>query len=245
MFTKYHIDKPNLFDELSQCIKYEPVAKGKMVANIADCEDDLVPLVRTTTKYNLPTQKFQSIHYDIIDDIKTVSLKSGLNFNSGLVEIYNGEFRTMSYHSEQSQDIDPSTFICIFSCYSNPKSYDKRELKIMNKETNKKMTIELDHNSIVLFSYQTNQTHLHKIVLEEFTNIQNQWLGITFKMSKTKLEFINDLAYFYQTDTILRLANIDETKEYYKSRGDENKLANYSYPQLDYTISPGDLLAPI
>ena len=42
----------------------------------------------------------------------------------------------------------------------------------------------------------------------------------------------------------LVLATSEEKKEFYKLRSEENKLINYEYPPINYTISPSDLINP-
>ena len=46
----------------------------------------------------------------------------------------------------------------------------------------------------------------------------------------------------YLNERILRLANDKEKSEFYKLRSNENKLIEYVYPELDYTISKSDLM---
>ena len=68
MFTKFTIDtETNLFEELSKSITFEDITNGRQGATLVDYKDDLIPLVRTTTNYNNPAQKFLPIHYDIIE----------------------------------------------------------------------------------------------------------------------------------------------------------------------------------
>jgi hypothetical protein len=72
--------------------------------------------------------------------------------------------------------------------------------------------------------------------------MDDKWLGITFRLSKTYIEFVNEISYFYKTDKKLKLANEEETKEFYKMRQTENKSINFEYPEINYTISESDLL---
>ena len=73
-------------------------------------------------------------------------------------------------------------------------------------------------------------------------NSQNNWLGITFRLSKTFINFINEIPYFYNSERILKLANNEETKEFYKLRKNENTNIDFKWPNLDYTINKSDLI---
>lgn len=68
------------------------------------------------------------------------------------------------------------------------------------------------------------------------------WLGITFRKSKTFIIFHNELPYFYSNKKILTLADKYQRNEFYKYKSLENLSAEYVYPNIDYTISNGDLL---
>jgi hypothetical protein len=151
----------------------------------------------------------------------------------------------MGYHSDQALDLKPDSYICLFSCYENQVvSSDIRKLKIKKKgPNNKEECINLDNNSIVLFSLNTNSNYLHKIILD--TKSSNKWLGITFRLSKTFIHFINEIPYFHQSENILKMANKMEEKQYYSCRSKENMNKEYEYPNIDYTISIGDTIGPV
>lgn len=236
MFSKFDMNyKENLFEELSKSTKFEKLGKGRYGAVLADIHKNVVPIVRTTTKYNNPIQKFSQIHYDIMKNIKDII------FNNALIEIYDKDYTKMGEHSDQALDLDINSYICLFSCYDNPNTKDIRTLKIKNKSTNELSEIFLTHLSIILFSVKTNSNFLHKIVLDN-AKTNDKWIGITFRLTKTYIEFINEIPYFYKTDKILKLANEEETKEFYSLRQKENKNIVFEYPELNYTISMSDLI---
>jgi hypothetical protein len=241
MFAKNILDyKTNIFDELSKSVQFETITTGRKGATIVDATSSLVPLVRTTTAYNTPVQPFTKIHNSIITNIQ--HLHKDAKFNNALVELYDHTYLTMGYHSDQALDLAEDSYICLFSCYNTPNPNDVRTLKIKNKTTGTHSEIVLDHNSIVLFSIATNAQHLHKIVLENPTSTTDQWLGITFRLSKTFIQFINKVPYLYPTNKVLRMATDAEKKEFYKCRSAENKNTFYKYPLIEYTISPSDLI---
>ncbi len=71
MFSKYTLDFPtNLFDQLSSSTKFEDITKGRVGANLVDYKNNLIPLVRPTSVYHVPAQKFLPIHHHIIDNIR-------------------------------------------------------------------------------------------------------------------------------------------------------------------------------
>lgn len=239
MFSRHNIEcDPNIFDTLFQSVDFEVITDGRWGANIVDTKDGLVPIVRTTSNYNNPNQNFRSVHYDLVDKIKNTVNIPGIQFNNAMVELYDFRYIRMGFHTDQSLDLDNNSYICIFSCYDNPSSL--RTLQIQDKVTRKLSEISLDDGSLVIFSVETNKTHVHKIIGEN--NSTNQWLGITFRLSKTFIMFNNEIPYFYPNSQQLRIANDDEKRELMRYKGIENREISYTYPQIDFTISCGDMI---
>ena len=232
-----HATEPFSYQDLIGSVKFEEITKGRCGAVIATLNNNTIPIVRTTTKYNNPIQPFGNIHYKLIENIKKISVNE-LSFNNALIEIYDSKYKSMGLHTDQALDLADNSYICLYSCYDDCKN--SRTLNIVNKTTNKKSEIILEHNSIVLFSLETNKNFLHQIVFNN--NSQNNWLGITFRLSKTFINFINEIPYFYNSERILKLANNEETKEFYKLRKNENTNIDFKWPNLDYTINKSDLI---
>lgn len=220
-----------MFKILSSITKFEDITKGRQGAIIIDSHNNTIPIVRTTTIYKNENQPFLRIHRNMIDIIKKIT-KLPLEFNNAMVEIYTQEYKTMGYHSDQALDLADDSYICIFSCYDEP-ACNVRKLQIKNKITNECSEVSLDNNSIVLFSTSTNKQHLHRIVLEGECS---DWLGITFRLSKTYIEYINKVPYFCSNKLELLAATSEEKKEFYKLRSKENKEVNFVYPEINYTI---------
>lgn len=238
MFIKHDIDLPNdIFTCLSESIKFEKITEGRLGAILVD-NDDPIPIARSTTKYNEPVQKFIPVHYDIINKIRDTT-KMNLSFNNAMIEIYDPDYCNMKYHSDQSLDLKEDSYICIFSCY-NDSSY-LRKLKIKSKETHEEDEITLDNNSVVLWDLSTNLKYLHKIILET-NKSNNKWLGITFRLSKTFIKFVDEIPYFSNGD-VLVLANDSQKKEFYKMRDLENSSVGFVYPEICYTISISDMMS--
>jgi hypothetical protein len=169
-----------------------------------------------------------------------------------MVELYTENYKKMKYHSDQALDLCDNSYIFIYSCYKNHEN-PNRILKIKNKTTKKIETILMEHNSVILFSTETNNKYLHKIILkntsnnnsDDYNNTSNNWIGITFRLSKTIINFINDIPYINYTNNILTKATEKEKEMFYKLRSQENKTnGEYKYPEINYTISSNDILKP-
>lgn len=242
----------NLFNELLNQIEFENVANGRIGNHLVKVSDSGIPIVRTTTKYNISAHTFSLTHNTIVDSINdSLEHLPSVNFNNALIEVYDSSYTKMKYHSDQCLDLVANSYIGLFSCYEKPNELTEqsiRKLKIKDKITNKEFEISLTHNSFILFSLSANSRFFHKIVLEQVPKqkplqSENKWLGITLRESKTFILFKNNLAYL-ENGKLLELATDDQQKEYFKLRGEENKSMNFIYPQIDYTLSKADTLIP-
>ena len=240
MFNYYDLNLNNTlinYDNLVNSFNFEELSNGRKSCVLSDIQNNFIPIVRTTTKYNNPIQNFNTYTNILINNIK--KLNNNISFNNSLVEIYDNNYKTMKYHSDQQLDLKDNSYICIFSCYSNPKTNNFRKLFIKNKLDNNIEEYVLKNNSIIIFSTDTNKKYLHKIILDKITENTN-WLGITLRLSKTFINFIDNKPYI--NNNLLYLASLEEEKKFYKLRKDENLSIEYKYPDLNYTISPSDLL---
>lgn len=246
MFTKYLIDyKDDMFTLLSASVEFEYVCKGRKGAILVDAQDDLVPIVRTTTVYIKPAQTFLPIHLELVNNIRSVSNIADLQLNNAIIEIYDNSYRTMKFHSDQALDLTDDSYICVFSCYDNPIS-DMRKLQIKHKTTGELSEIVMEHNSVIIFSIDTNKKYLHRIVPISTVKSSDQscrWLGVTLRLSKTLIRFVNEIPYFSTTSKILRL-NTDK-REFMKQKGVENSNSGYDCVDIDYTISISDTMLPV
>lgn len=236
----------NLFEELLASVRFEDVGKGRQGAVLVKADKICqIPIVRTTTRYSTPAQHFRSIHEQLAQQIQKIASLS-LGFNNALIETYTNAYTTMGSHSDQALDLSDESFIAIFSCYKHPEiTSPLRKLIVELKESGGNLVeIPLIHNSVIAFSVDTNRQLKHKIVLNASPQSpENQWLGITFRTSKTFVRFRDDGAYF-QDNARLTLANDEQRQEFYHLRRQENHETNFTYPQITYTISESDLMPP-
>jgi hypothetical protein len=247
----------NLFSELFDSVSFEDVAKGRIGNHLVNISQKGVPIVRTTTLYTIPAHNFSAVHHNIVESVNktiessTIDQLPLLDFNNALIEVYDCNYATMKYHSDQCMDLETDSYIGLFTCYENPDKLTEknlRKLKLKDKTTNEEFDISLTHNSIVLFSLPANTKFLHKIILESVPSLKksesdNKWLGITFRKSKTFITFDDGLPRF-STGELLELADDDQKAEFFKLRGQENSVTNFVYPKLSYTLSIGDTLVP-
>lgn len=246
----------NMFEELSNEVIFEDVGKGRKGNHLVRVCNSEIPIVRTTTKYDIPAHNFSPTHIHVLNSIESVVSVSNfsippLSINNALIEVYDETYTKMKYHSDQCLDLEPNSYIALFSCYENPDEVTKqtlRKLKIKSKTSGEKFEFILENNSVVLFSLEANEKFQHKIVLEQVSgkreeNITNKWLGITFRQSKTKIHF-KDSRPFFSNGKELKLANELEAKAFYTLRGEENRSLSFIYPNIDYTLSIGDMLQP-
>lgn len=246
----------NLFNDLFNSAEFETTGKGRLGNHLVAMDGEDIPMVRTTTRYNIPAIVFSDIHHRLVDSINDTILADNLeipiqNFNNALIEVYDSTYSKMGFHSDQALDLEEHSFIGLFTCYEHPNELEDNQLRklvIKDKATEEESEIILHHNSVVLFSLETNKKFQHKIVLNIAAHPKtpinnNRWLGITFRKSKTHIQFKNNLPYF-STGELLKLADKEQESEFFQFRGQENRALDFVYPNLYYTISMGDLLLP-
>ncbi|KAB2589907.1 alpha-ketoglutarate-dependent dioxygenase AlkB family protein [Streptomyces arboris] len=236
----------NLFAELSESALLEDVGKGRKGATLARIDEaGGVPLVRTTTRYGSPTQRFRAVHERLADLIRE---RAGLSvgFDNALIESYTNAYTTMGLHSDQALDLADESFIAVFSCYQYPEAGPPRKLIFESKGSDgEKFEVPLAHHSVIVFSVGSNRRLKHKIVLDAPGRAaDNQWLGVTFRTSKTLIRFRDGHAYLPE-GARLTSADDEQSTEFYRLRRRENKETDFVYPSLTYTISESDLMPPV
>ncbi|WP_205625531.1 alpha-ketoglutarate-dependent dioxygenase AlkB [Actinomadura atramentaria] len=222
------------------------MGKGRQGAVLARVDDaGGVPLVRTATRYVRPAQRFRAVHERLANQIQEHAAFPTA-FNNALVECYTNAYRKMGGHSDQALDLADGSFIAVFSCYRHPDADPPRKLIFEPKEPGgEKFDIPLAHNSVVAFSIDSNRRLKHKIVLDAPVQTpDNQWLGVTFRASKTLVQFHDGNAYLPQ-GARLTLADDEQKGEFYQLRRRENNETDFVYPPLAYTISESDLIPPV
>lgn len=244
----------DLFAELSNSAHFEDVAKGRKGNHLVDMLEGRVPLVRTTTKYNIPANCFAAAHRSVAESIEKLAKSIQavpVHFNNALIEIYESAYTKMKFHSDQCVDLEEQSCIALFSCYEQAEALPVsaiRKLKVRSKTSGEEFEFTLENNSVILFTLPTNALFQHKIVLEPVKGAKpaepgNRWLGITFRQSKTYIHFKDGVPYF-PNGTELQLADEEQSRDFYRLRGEENESLDFVYPEMRYTISSGDLLKP-
>ncbi|MFD8821951.1 alpha-ketoglutarate-dependent dioxygenase AlkB [Streptomyces sp. NPDC059605] len=236
----------DLFAKLSASARLEDVGKGRRGAVLTEVDEEGgVPLVRTTTRYGSPAQRFRAVHERLARQIQErAALPVGLN--NALIESYTNAYATMGSHSDQALDLADESFIAVFSCYQRPEAGPPRKLIFESKEfEGEKFEIPLAHHSIVAFSVDSNRRFKHKIVLDAAARAtENQWLGVTFRTSKTLVRFRDGHVYLPQGARLVS-ADDEQRREFYRLRRRENNETDFVYPALTYTISESDLMPPV
>lgn len=236
----------NLFAELSASVHWEDVGKGRRGAVLTKVDEaGGVALVRTTTRYDNPAQRFRAVHERLAQRIQERTALSA-DLNNALIEIYTSACTTMGSHSDQALDLADDSCIAVFSCYRYPDASPPRKLIFASKASGgEKFEIPLTHDSIVVFSVDSNRRFKHKIVLDTpDRQTENQWLGVTFRTSKTFVRFHDGHAYLSQGARLIS-ADDEQRKEFYHLRRRENNETDFTYPPLSYTVSESDLMPPV
>ena len=230
------------YELLSRSCHIKKLSSNRSGAILSDFMDQShVPLVRTTNTKFETVQPFKKAHRKLIENIRDAFDHHDVEFNNAQVDCFRN-YKSMSYHSDMTLDLKHGSSICIFSCYpSNCGYYKPSYLSILNKQTGVLETRYLEHNSVVLFSLKYNSEYLHKIVSP------SSWLGITFRMSKTFLSYVDERAFFVHNKKELRIANYLEYLTFCREKGWENKSSSlYFYNEdYDFTLNQFDLKKPL
>ncbi|MER5964653.1 alpha-ketoglutarate-dependent dioxygenase AlkB [Streptomyces sp. NPDC002057] len=236
----------DLFAELSASAHLEDTGKGRRGAVLTRTDAaGGVPLVRTTTRYGGPAQPFRAVHERLAREIRErAALPVG--FNNALVERYTNAYRTMGGHSDQALDLADGSFIAVLSCYRHPEAGPPRKLIFESKEPGgETFEIPLAHHGVVAFSVDTNRLFRHRIVLDApAPAADNEWLGVTFRTSKTYVRFRDGDAFLPQGARLVP-ADEEQRHEFYRLRRRENNETDFVYPPLTYTVSESDLMPPV
>jgi hypothetical protein len=238
-------DEGDVYAELSASVLWEDLGKGRRGAVVTKADEaGGVPLVRTTTRYGGPAQRFRAVHERLAQQVREHAAIP-VGFNNALIENYTNAYKKMGAHSDQALDLADGSFIALFSCYRDPGAIPSRRLIFESKGTRaEKFEIPLAHNSVVAFSVDANRRLRHRIVLDASARAaDNPWSGVTFRTSKTFVRFRDGHACLPQ-GVRLTLADEGREQEFYRLRRRENTETDFVYPPLTYTVSESDLIPP-
>ena len=230
----------SVFEELLASVRFDDVTKGRRGTVLVKVDASGVPIVRTTTPYRAPAQPFRPIHDRLAQQIREGAALTH-PFNNALVEHYTNSYSTMKRHSDQALDLAEASWIAIYSCYRDPQQPSRR-LIVKPKESGDAFEVSLDHGSVVAFSLDTNRRFTHAIALRANAP-DNEWLGITFRTSKTFVRFV-DTHPTLPNGARLTLANEEQRRDFFQMRRRENDETGFAYPTISYTLSESDLLPP-
>ncbi|MEY9878339.1 hypothetical protein ABH931_007866 [Streptacidiphilus sp. MAP12-33] len=236
----------NPFAELSASALLEDVGKGRRGTTLTRVDEaGGVPLVRTTTRYGSPAQRFRAVHERLARQVQACA-ELPVAFDNALIESYTNAYATMGSHSDQALDLADGSFVAVYSCYREPHTSPPRKLIFERKGSgDETWEIPLTHNSVVAFSVESNRRLRHRIVLDPRDRaVESQWLGVTFRTSKTHLRFRDGQA-LLPDGTRLTSADEEQQREFYRLRRRENTETDFVYPPLTYTVSESDLLPPV
>ncbi|MER7762291.1 hypothetical protein [Streptomyces sp. NPDC097619] len=124
------------FAELTAATRLEDVGKGRRGAVLTrpSAPDGAVPLVRTTTRYAAPAQRFRPVHERLAREVRELTA-APLAFDNALVETYTNAYTKMGAHSDQALDLAEGSLIAVFSCYRHPDTTAPRTLVFETKES--------------------------------------------------------------------------------------------------------------
>ena len=108
MFKQITCDIENSYHLLENSTNFEDITIGRKGAILVKPNSRRhVPIVRTTTAYQQPASNMTKIHQQIVDNV-TKNLGLNLKFNNAMIEIYDDNYKTMGYHSDQALDLADS-----------------------------------------------------------------------------------------------------------------------------------------
>lgn len=245
-FRRYSLDfEGNPYASLLDPVRFQQVTKGREGAVLVLPDPTRgVPIVRTTTPYDVPAQRFADAHERLAVRIARIA-SLGMPLNNALIERYTLDYTKMGPHSDQALDLAADSHIALFSCYADPDVVQPRTLLVTSKMDGSTVQVPLLHGSVVVFSTDTNRRFKHRIVLDRSGDPpENPWLGLTFRTSRTFVQTTPEGARL-EDGTPLTLANEDQRQAFFRLRGQENREVAFTWPELPFTISPSDLLAPV
>jgi hypothetical protein len=231
----------NPFDALLAAVRFDDVTKGRRGTVLVKVDERGVPIVRTTTAYRAPAQPFRELHDRLADEIRARGSLAHA-FNNALVEHYTRAYATMKRHSDQALDLADASSIAVYSCYRDPRQPSRR-LLVTPKDRGATFEVPMDHDSVVTFSLDTNRRFTHAIALRANAP-DNDWLGITFRTSRTFVRFAGDGPPTLPDGARLTLADEDQRRDFFQMRRRENDETSFTYPPISYTISESDLMPP-
>lgn len=227
------------FDELVASVRFDDVTRGRRGAVLVKEDASGIPIVRTTTPYPSPAQRFGAVHDRLAHEIQRLAALPALN--NALIEHYTRAYSTMKRHSDQALDLADDSSIAVYSCYRDP-SKPSRRLVVKPKDDRPAFDVLLAHGSVVVFSLDANRRFTHTIALTADAP-DTDWLGVTLRSSKSFVRFVDGSPCLGGVP--LMLATEEQRRDFFQLRRRENDEVEFRYPPIAYTISESDLQPPL
>jgi alkylated DNA repair dioxygenase AlkB len=129
--------------------------------------------------YSKITRKARLWTPELIELKNLVEQKTGLNFNSCLLNLYHTGEEGMSWHSDAEAELGPDPAIASLSLGA------ERKFVLKNKLSGEKVTVELENGSLLLMKGQTQKNWLHS--LPKTKKVKEPRINLTFRrIIKTK-----------------------------------------------------------
>lgn len=144
---------------------------------------DLSIKSRKTASFGVPYD-YSNINYDftdfpnyLLEILNKVELTIGYRPNNCLINYYFDSQSKMGYHSDQIDILEPSTGIVILSLGSS------RIIRFKNKLDNSLFDLELNSNTLLYMTQETQKKWLHSILPSDDTDSER--ISITFRKIKS------------------------------------------------------------
>lgn len=129
--------------------------------------------------YSKITRKARLWTPELIQLKELVEKKTGLEFNSCLLNLYHSGEEGMSWHADAEAELGKDPAIASLSLGA------ERKFVLKNKASKDKVSVELEHGSLLLMSGQTQKHWLHS--LPKTKKVTEPRINLTFrKIVKTK-----------------------------------------------------------
>lgn len=128
-------------------------------------------------RVKIPTDYVKNYEFDseILNLKKRIEKEFSLKFNSCLVSLYSSPDDKMDYHSDKGPDLGDDPIIASISLGVRSK------FNIKSKESDEKLTLELDDGDLLILGKNTNRNYLHEVPKNCHLSEERFRLNLTFR----------------------------------------------------------------